>query len=287
MRSVLVLVVVLSLLLSLASAFTTVPQVHLSERRSSSAGADKKNADASSSGIVRLHAAQTQSSPTRRARPDSSAAVAEALRISRESGATSDDARIAWETVEEMDSSDPSPAMGERRDSNENDDADQKCMDYATQVRSLNQLLASTREKLAQIKTLATNLKQLDIDDPNLSKLPDTASGLKVALQEAKAATEVFGPDSAQSEQAWTEVDFCTDVMGGVECHVDSHYRYSAAALKAHHVYDAVVDAQFFQEAEQAVSMLQNLQRFVSIETKRLDQQYSAAGVTVKKNMGP
>ena len=270
MRTLLV-VAVLSLLLSLTSAFTTVPRVRCS----------------SSSWIVRLHAAPMQSSQptpltTPRARPDSSAAVAEALRLSREFGATSDEARSAWETVEEMDSSDPSPAMGERR--RRDDDADQKSMDYATQMRSLNQLLTSTREKLEQIKTLATNLKEFDIEDPNLSKLPDTASGLKVALQEAKAATEVFGPDSPQREQAWTEVDFCTDVMGGVECHVDSNYRYSAAALKAHHVYDAVVDAQFFQEAEQAVSMLQNLQRFVSIETKRLDQQYSAAGGIVKKN---
>jgi hypothetical protein len=36
------------------------------------------------------------------------------------------------------------------------------------------------------------------------------------------------------------------------------------------------VDATFFDEAEQAVGMLQNLQRFVRIETKRLDQQQTA-----------
>ena len=220
-------------------------------------------------------------SSRRFARPDSSAAVAEALRTSREFGATSNEARIAWETVEEMDASDASPAMG---NSNGDPDDVRRQMDYAHQVRSLNQLLESTQEKLSQIKALATFLKQLDIDDPTLSKLPETASGLKTALQEAKAASEVFGPDSTESAQAWTEVDFCTQVMGGVECNVDSYYRYSAAALKAHHVYDAVVDATFFDEAEQAVGMLQNLQRFVRIETKRLDQQQQTAA---HKKPGP
>lgn len=58
--------------------------------------------------------------------------------------------------------------------------------------------------------------------------------------------------------------------MGGVECNVDSMYRYSSAALNAHHVYDAVVDATFFEEAEDAIEMLQNLSKFVKIEAKRL-----------------
>lgn len=40
------------------------------------------------------------------ARVDSASAVAEALEISKKFGATSKEARIAWENVEEMDSSD-------------------------------------------------------------------------------------------------------------------------------------------------------------------------------------
>jgi hypothetical protein len=45
------------------------------------------------------------------ARPDSSDAIQEALRISKEHGVTSVEARVAWETVEEMDASDLSPAF--------------------------------------------------------------------------------------------------------------------------------------------------------------------------------
>jgi CP12 domain len=39
-------------------------------------------------------------------RPDSSAAVAAALEATKKYGATSPEARVAWDTVEEMDSSD-------------------------------------------------------------------------------------------------------------------------------------------------------------------------------------
>ena len=204
------------------------------------------------------------------ARPDSSAAVADALRISKEFGSTSNEARLAWETVEEMDAADQSPAMMITENATPLSDHEIHSKEYKVQMMALNRLLSETKEKLSQIKILAANLKELDIEDPTLSKLPATAAGLKTVLQEAKAASEVYGPDSKESIASWNEVDFCTDVMGGVECHVDSTFRYSAAALKAHHLYDAVVDAVFFQEAQDAVEMLQNLHRFVRIEAKRL-----------------
>lgn len=215
-----------------ACAFS-VPRLHPTGRRTSAA-ADVE--------VVVLHLAQ----------PDSSDAVAEARRISKEFGAASTEAKLAWEVIQASDHE-----LSE--------------MDYAVKVRALNLLLEDTAEKLSQIKQLAIDLKELEIEDPTLSKLPATASGLKTALQEAKAATEVHGVDSPESEAAWNEVDFCTEVMGGVECNVDSMYRYSAAALKAHHVYDAVVDATLLQEAEEAVGVLESLRKFVRIETSRLN----------------
>jgi len=197
-----------------------------------------------------------------RSRPDSSAAVADALRASKEYGGTSKEARIAWEIVEEMDASASASSLLS--------DEELHQMEYTTKMRSMNRLLEETEENLIQIKTLAANLKQLDIEDPDLSKLPETATGLKTVLQEAKAASEVYGPESSESVAAWNEVDFCTDVMDGVGCNVDTMYHYSADALKAHHVYDAVIDATFFQEAEDAIEMLENLRRFVRVETNRL-----------------
>ena len=200
---------------------------------------------------------KTRSSLPIQARPDSSAAVADALRISKEFGANSKEARLAWETVEEMDGSDMSPAMSSKDAGKTQTEEEIRKMDYKVQVAAMNQLLADTQDKLSQIKVLAFNLKNLDIEDPSLSKLPSAAVGLKTVLQEAKAASEVHGPDSPEADAAWNEVDFCTEVMEGVECNVDTNYRYSAAALKAHHLYDAVVDSTFFQEAEEAIEMLE------------------------------
>jgi hypothetical protein len=63
--------------------------------------------------LVSPHSRQAaMSSSALFSRPDSSKAVAEALHISKEFGAGSDEAKIAWETVEEMDSSDMAPALG-------------------------------------------------------------------------------------------------------------------------------------------------------------------------------
>eukprot|EP00548_Thalassiothrix_antarctica_P014432 CAMPEP_0194166834 /NCGR_PEP_ID=MMETSP0154-20130528/2337_1 /TAXON_ID=1049557 /ORGANISM="Thalassiothrix antarctica, Strain L6-D1" /LENGTH=237 /DNA_ID=CAMNT_0038877619 /DNA_START=21 /DNA_END=734 /DNA_ORIENTATION=+ len=202
-------------------------------------------------------------------RVDSSAAVADALKISKEFGAASKEARLAWETVEEMDGADMSASMPSS-DSTSLTEKDIRKMDYKVQVSSLNRLLADTQDKMSQIKVLAASLKDLEIEDPDLSNLPEAATGLKTVLQEAKAASEVYGPESAESAAAWNEVDFCTDVMGGVECNVDTSYRYSAASLQAHHLYDAVIDPTFFEEAVDAVEMLENLRRFIRIETKRV-----------------
>eukprot|EP00984_Skeletonema_dohrnii_P022836 scaffold11933_cov117-Skeletonema_dohrnii-CCMP3373.AAC.8 len=44
-------------------------------------------------------------------RPDASEAIAEAMKLSEELGATSNEARVAWDIVEEIDSSDNSPAF--------------------------------------------------------------------------------------------------------------------------------------------------------------------------------
>jgi len=42
-------------------------------------------------------------------RPDATEAIADALRMSEEYGATSSEARVAWDIVEEMDSNDSMP----------------------------------------------------------------------------------------------------------------------------------------------------------------------------------
>jgi hypothetical protein len=196
-------------------------------------------------------------------RPDSSEAIQEALRISKEFGASSPKARIAWETVEEMDSSTRyTPLQQAPREAISPTD------DYKYQTASLTRLLEESQETLNQIQALAKNLQELELQDPNLTKLQN--SGLKQVLQEAKAAAELYGSNSVEANQAWEDVEDCVDSVNGQECSVESMYRYNAAALKAHHYYDAVVDRAFLQEAVEAVDTLSRLRKFVAIENSRL-----------------
>ena len=206
-------------------------------------------------------------------RPDSSEAVAEALRISKKYGASSQEARVAWDVVEEMDSN-WTPNMDDMSSSSKSlSKQEMNKMDYGIQVRALAQLLQGNKETLNQIKTLASNIKQMELTDPSLTKLPSEASKLKTVLSEAKAAAEVNGPNSPEAIKAWDAVEGCVESVNGEECNVESMYRYSAAALKAHHYYDAVIDSEFLQEAVDAVETLDSFRRFVQVERNRLDNQ--------------
>jgi hypothetical protein len=151
-------------------------------------------------------------------RPDSSEAVQEALRISKEFGASSPEARIAWETVEEMDLSirytplqqAPHVAVLSPTD------------DYKYQTACLTRLLQESQETLNQIQALAKNLQELELQDPNLTNLQNT--GLKQIMQEAKAAAELYGSNSVEANPVWESVEDCVDSVNEEECSVESMY---------------------------------------------------------------
>lgn len=194
-------------------------------------------------------------------RPDTADAVTEALRISKEFGATSPEARVAWDVVEEMDSNDSSAAFT-------NTIATSAKGDYFNQVQSLAFLMKGAKEKLSQMKILSNHLKDLELNDPSLTQLGEDSEKMRTALAEAKAAVDIHGPHSPEAESAWAVLDDCID---SDECEVDSRYRYSAAALKAHHSYNAVVDAESIQEAIAAFEKIENFARFIELEKNRLD----------------
>ncbi|KAL7490854.1 hypothetical protein ACHAWT_000922 [Skeletonema menzelii] len=216
-------------------------------------------------------------------RPDASEAIAEALKISEELGATSNEARVAWDNVEEMDSNDSSPAfLGSNTIG-----VDTLSDDYYGKIRSLHYLMEDTNWSMQQMKRLIKEIKLLDLKDPSLARLPDGEGGaaLKAALSDAKAAVEVHGASSVEAKKAWDKLDSCfgSNAEGALEfsdeCDIDSKpssYRYSAAALKAHHLYNAAIDTELLDEALDALGMLKGLTKFVNIEKRRLD-----AGVSV------
>lgn len=231
-----------------------------------------------------LHRTISRQTP-RFARPDSTEAIADALRMSDEFGATSKEAQVAWDIVEEMDSSDNKAAYSSPPETTV--DAPQ---DYYDHIRSLSYLLKDTNSKLTQMKQLVGKIKDMELKDPSLARLPGESTGaLKTALAEAKAAVEVYGPSSAEAKEAWDKLDSCfgTNEDGVLElteeCDIEPNatFRYSAQALKAHHLYDAAIDTVLLEESVEALDMIEGLEKFVNLEKRRLDMD---AG---ENSMGP
>ena len=201
------------------------------------------------------------------ARVDSSEAVADALRISRQKGTASPEARVAWDIVEELDASDNSVAYKIQPARPDHTD------DYRNQIRAFAALMTETKEKFKEMSRLAEQLKELELTDPSLTSLGSNpeAVGIRRALSEAKAAQDVYGPHSPEADAAWDALEGC---FNEEECPVESNgrYRYSAAALRAHHNYDAVVDAKLLHEAIAAFESIESLGKFIKLEKKRIDK---------------
>ena len=207
-------------------------------------------------------------------RPDASEAIADALRISEELGVTSKEARVAWDIVEEMDSNDSHAAYSSSNDLVTSAGP----QDYYDHIRSLSYLLEETSSKVTQMKQLVEQIKDMELKDPSLARIPDDTAGqqLKVVLADAKAAAEVYGRSSPEAKKAWDTLDNCFGPNGlAEECDIDSTngstYRYSAAALKAHHLYNAAIDTTLLEESIDAFDMIGGLAKFVSLEKQRLD----------------
>jgi len=218
-------------------------------------------------GVTPVTGGSRSSSALCNARVDSSGAVSEALRISKQKGTSSPEARVAWDIVEEMDASDNSAAY--KIQDVPPDHAD----DYRNQIRAFAALMTETKDKLKEMSRLAEQLKELEIADPSLTSLGSDpeAEGVRRALSDAKAAQDVYGSHSAEADAAWDALEGC---FNEEECPVESNgrYRYSAAALRAHHTYNAVVDAKLLDEAIAAFGSIESLGKFVKLEKKRIDK---------------
>jgi len=87
-------------------------------------------------------------------------------------------------------------------------------------------------------------------------------------LADAKAAVELFGSKCSRTKEYGM-------LKLSDECDVDSNgskYRYSAAALRAHHLYDAAIDTALLDESLEAIGMVESLGKFVGVEKRRLDE---------------
>jgi len=148
-------------------------------------------------------------------RTDSADAVEAALAASKKYGATSKEARLAWEEVEEMDSSDNSIAYSGGDPSEEcyNNPNSPKCKEYEEKMQALGALLEENKAKIYAMKTLAQEVQNMKVPVPgSVSTDEDQSESVNVALiQEliagAKEASSKFGADSNEAKLAWENVE--------------------------------------------------------------------------------
>jgi len=129
-----------------------------------------------------------------------SAEIEAALAASKKYGATSKEARVLWDIVEEMDASDNSAAFKPAVEDAE----------YESKVKALSQMLTKTKDELDQVRKLADELKGVKIAAAPSSSgqaSPDQTDATKSALAAARAATEEHGMDSVEAKLAWETVE--------------------------------------------------------------------------------
>eukprot|EP00526_Cylindrotheca_closterium_P020672 CAMPEP_0113610790 /NCGR_PEP_ID=MMETSP0017_2-20120614/5213_1 /TAXON_ID=2856 /ORGANISM="Cylindrotheca closterium" /LENGTH=208 /DNA_ID=CAMNT_0000519699 /DNA_START=86 /DNA_END=712 /DNA_ORIENTATION=- /assembly_acc=CAM_ASM_000147 len=151
------------------------------------------------------------------ARADSADLVAEALAASKEFGASSPEARLAWEAVEEVDSSDNSAAT------------QGNVADYQSKLQELAAKLKEQQPAMAVLGEMAEEIKAVKLSAP-VSKAGAPSAQLQEAMTTANEITEKLGVSSPEAQVAWEVVEEIaasgnSNAMGGMlseeECLVD------------------------------------------------------------------
>lgn len=124
-------------------------------------------------------------------------AIEAAMEASKKYGASSPEARVLWDIVEEMDASDNSVAYQAPIEDEE----------YESKVKALSQMLTKTKDEIEQVKKLADELKGVKLAKPPSVSSGSDSAAMKEALAAAKAATEEHGMDSTEAKLAWETVE--------------------------------------------------------------------------------
>mmetsp|Transcript_21525 Transcript_21525/g.24529 ORF Transcript_21525/g.24529 Transcript_21525/m.24529 type:complete len:223 (-) Transcript_21525:166-834(-) len=143
------------------------------------------------------------------ARPDTSELIQKALEASKEFGASSSEARLAWETVEEMDASKRTSnvSAGVNAESCEvEDEPSQECLDYGEKMELLAKLIAKAGPTVSRAKDLALDLKKIKLTGVDMP-VGESNPAISEALKVAKDVTEEFGADSKEAKLAWEDLE--------------------------------------------------------------------------------
>ncbi|CAB9511233.1 expressed unknown protein [Seminavis robusta] len=139
-------------------------------------------------------------------RPDASKAVKEALEITESFGINSNEAKVAWDIVEEIDASDNSEATKGSLDAEcpVQEEVSLECMDYGTfmdQMKVVRDLTSEKNHKANQ-NGMASVLKNVKLATPQ-GAVGGSSPELERALLEARTATQEYGITSPEAKLAW------------------------------------------------------------------------------------
>lgn len=132
-------------------------------------------------------------------------------------------------------------------------------------------------DNIRQIRVLGTTIMNMELEDPKATKLGKMSDAMATALAEAKAADDVYGPNSEEARIAWDEAERVSRLgpttlttMASPGHHASSTHRYMETALTSHHYYATVVDPQTLSQTIDAIGKLEHLERLVRMERNRI-----------------
>jgi len=173
----------------------------------------------------------------------SSSAVRAALDATKKYGAVSQEARVLWDIVDEMNRTDNSEVTKRGLDEEcvlDENGASAACMEYEEKMQELFRIMNDyedwrdvlKHDKLEDFKSLTQELNQLkmEVNSANDPDSPALHALIAEAVQDAKLETEQHGPTSSEAKLAWETVEELAssgleNAMGNrldEECLVDS-----------------------------------------------------------------
>lgn len=138
-------------------------------------------------------------------RGDSSNAIQEALEASRKFGSASQEARVAWDIVEEISSSDNSAAYAERSNDVLSDPSKNK--DQYSRFLELKNLSELQKKHIDSVKHVTESIRAIKLAPPKSEKEIVHNPVLDQALADAKEMTEKHGVSSPEAKLAWEAVE--------------------------------------------------------------------------------
>lgn len=165
-------------------------------------------------------------------RADATEAIKAAMKASKEFGSTSVEARMAWETVEEIDAADTSPATAKGLDEecSVEEAASKACQEYGENLDKLTALMKENAPFIKQMTDATNELKRIKVATAPITAGKDSPE-LRAAVEEAKKASKENGATSPEARVAWDVVEEIAaagnaPAMGGMlesdECLVES-----------------------------------------------------------------